>query len=208
MPRSIEKVWQYKMPLFLIFAIFFILGSIACTRTQRFHAYDGTWWMNTPLNQRLGFIDGFVDCYTYGKQSTKPRNWYQAAISSYYEKHSGDESMLVGQVLIRIAESTKDFSLPGRNSANVVKLNGTFDGRVWLIYSQKERMGFIEGCLNALMPRTSRSVIFPKSPEYYTDVVTRFYSVSAASQSQTDASEHPINRRIVDVLWGMRNQGR
>jgi hypothetical protein len=93
MPRSEEKVWQYRISLFLIFAIFPILGNVACKRTQRFQAYDGTWWMSTPLDQRLGFVDGFVDCYTYGQQSTKPRNWCQAAISAYYEKHSGETFM-------------------------------------------------------------------------------------------------------------------
>jgi hypothetical protein len=208
---SKEKYWQYQIPLFLILAIFSISGSIACKRPQRFQAYDGIWWINTPVGQRLGFIDGFVDCYTYGfregEKLWKPRTWYQAAISAYYEKHSGDDSMRVGQVLIRVAESTDASSLAGGESLNIAKQNGAFDGLVWLNYSQKERIGFVEGYLNAMMPQMSRSVSFPKSPEYYADAITKRYSVSTIDQPRTNIPNDSVKQKIAEVLWGMRNRG-
>ena len=208
---SKEQYWQYRITLFLILAIFFISGSIACNRPKRFQGYDGIWWMNTPVDQRLGFIDGFVDCYTYGfregKKLWKPRTWYQAAISAYYEKHSGDDSMRVGQVLIRVAESTEAASPAGWESLNIVKQNGAFDGLVWLNYSKKERTGFVEGFLNAMMPQTSRSVSFPNNPEYYADAITKRYSVSTTDQLQANIPNDSLKQRIVEVLWGLRNRG-
>ena len=182
--------------------MFLIIGNIHCRR-PRFQAYDGTWWVNTPLDQRLGFIDGFVDCYTYGSRKEeklqKPRNWYQAAVSAYYEKNGGE--MLVGQALIRVAETLEASSLAGQGSPNEARPNGAFDGTVWLKYSEKERIGFVEGYLNALMPQTSRLTSFPKNPQYYADAISKRYETSRVDRDDS------VKQRIGEILWGMRNRG-
>ncbi len=196
-----ENYARYRITLFCVFMMFLITGSIHCSR-PRFQRYDGTWWANTPSGQRLGFIDGFVDCYTYAlrkeERLQKPRNWYHSAISDYYKNNGGDKEMLVGQVLIRVAETSETSSLAGRESPNEAKPDRVFDGTVWLNYSEKERIGFVEGYLNALMPQTSRSVSFPKNPEYYADSISKRYTTQADS----------LKQRISEVLWGMRNRWR
>jgi hypothetical protein len=206
-----RKPRLHRMHLLLIFVPLFVLGSICCKRPTSPQGYDGSWWMITPLDQRLGFIDGFVDCYTYGcREESKlcaARNELETAVSSYYATHHADESMLVGEVLIRVAKSEGASSVEGRDSSEMDQNTGA-DGLLWLKYSPKKRLGFVEGCLNALMPQTSRSVFFPKNPGYYSDAVTRFYTAYSTNQSQTDTREDPLTVPISKVLWGLRNQRR
>ena len=202
--------WKHRRIIFLIFVALFVIGSMCCSRSKSFKRYDGTWWANTPLDQKLGFIDGFVDGYTYGcreaKQLCTARNELETAISSYYTKHGEDDSMLVGDVLLRTAGSSGAFANNEETPQKSVQENDAFDGFVWLKYSPKKRLGFVEGYLNALMPQTSRSVFFPKNPEHYSSAVTGFYSVPSAKQSQTGTNEDPLKRPIAKVLWGMKNQ--
>jgi hypothetical protein len=206
------KQRHYRPALLLIIIPLFVLGSISCKRANSFQGYDGTWWPNTPLDQRLGFVEGFLDCYTYGcrKESRlcAVRDDLEPAITLYYAKHREDESMLVGEVLVRVAKSSGAISIEGSESPKPAQETEAFDGLVWLKYSAKKRLGFVEGYLNALMPQTSRSAIFPKSPEYYSDAVTRFYAVTSTNKSQTGTRDNPVKQPIAEVLWGMRNQGK
>jgi hypothetical protein len=204
MAKCEENYRRYRSALFFIFLIFLIIGNMNCRR-PRFQAYDGTWWVNIPLDQRLGFIDGFVDCYTYGSRKEeklqKPRNWYQAAVSAYYEKNGDDREMLVGQVLIRVAETSEAPSPVGQDSPKEARPNGVFDGTVWLKYSEKERIGFVEGNLNALMPQTSRLASFPENPQYYADAISKRYETSRVDQGDS------VKQRIGEILWVLRNRG-
>ncbi len=212
MTYSEEKYWQHPIALFLLLAIILVSGNTACKRAQRFEGYEGSWWRDTPLDQQFGFIDGFVDSYTYGlrerEQLVKPRIWLQKAISEYYERHGEDESMLVGQVLIRVAESPEASSATGEESSSAAQQNKVFDGRVWLNYSNKERLGFVEGCLNALMPQSSRAVSFPRNPQYYVDEITRRFSVSEIDPLSASVPNDVRTRRIADILWEMRNRSK
>jgi hypothetical protein len=196
--------------LFVIIFSVFVLGSIGCKRTRSFQGYDGTWWEYVPLEQRLGFIDGFVDFYTFGcrKEGSlcQERNKFADAITSYYANHLEDESMTVGAVLIRVAKASGATSFEGWNPPASEEETGAFDGRAWAKYSTKERLGFVEGYLNALMPQSSRAANYPRSSEYYAKAVTRFYSMPVINASQPDVREYPLNRQIGKILWDMRSQ--
>ena len=212
MAHTAGKHWQHRIALLLILVSLFALGSISCKRSRSFQGYNGTWWKNTPLDQRLGFIDGFVDCRTYGCQKEGSlctiQNELEAAISSFYAKNRSEKSMLVGEVLLRVAKSANTSAIEESTSPKPAQETEAFDGQVWLKYSAKKRLGFVEGYLNALMPQTSRSSAFPKNPEYYSDAITRFYSASSANQSAKGTREEILKQLIGKVLWSMRNQGR
>lgn len=192
---------KYLPALILILMISLLTANAACTRRSRPFAYNGVWWVNTPLEQRLGFIDGFLDCHNYALQEpeklTDSRSSYETAVSKYYDEHRGDRSMLAGRVLVRVADNLSKGGKPGE----------VYDGRIWLKYSEKERMGFVEGYLNALMPTSSRSVRFPKSPEYYANRITRWYSIASPDTSQSGNLDDPLKQKISKILWGMRNSG-
>jgi hypothetical protein len=193
---------RYLVFSILVFAISFTVGDIGCRRSHRFQGYNGKWWKNTPQDQLLGFIDGYVDGYTANPDKAetlqRPRSWYLASISDYYDQHSEDASMLVGQVLVRVADSAKT---PAGGE------NRRIDGFVWQKYSNKERLGFVEGFLNALMPQTSRSVIFPRSSEYYANAITNFYRTGHMDQNFQNARNEILEKRIGEILWNMRNKG-
>jgi hypothetical protein len=212
MAYNAGKHWQNRMSLLLIPIFLFVMGSSCRIRSKSFQGYDGTWWKNTPLDQRMGFVDGFVDCHTYGcskdSKLCKIQNDLEPAISSYYAKHYFEKSTLVGEVLIRVAETMGNPSMEGPASPALPQRTGALDGLTWIKYTPKKRLGFVEGYLNALMPQTSRSAIFPKNPQYYTDATTRFYGVSSLGPSQTGTRDDPLKQQIGKVLWSMRNQGR
>jgi len=201
---------RHRLTLFAIVSIVFVFGGISCKRTQPFQGYDGTWWEYVPLDQRLGFVDGFVDFYTFGcrKEANlcKERNRLQMAISSYYASHPEDASMTVGIVLAREAKSAGATVFEGWDPPVAAEETGAFDGQVWARYSTKERLGFVEGYLNALMPQSSRTANYPRSSEYYAKAVTRFYSTPITNPSQPDLREYPLKRQIGKVLWEMRTQ--
>jgi hypothetical protein len=184
-------VKHYRISVFLILSILIITGSFACRRHKEFQGYDGTWWNVTPLDQQLGFIEGFLECYTYGlregEKLRRPRSWYQTAISSYYREY-GDSSMTVGRVLIQAAEKSPFTKSEFSNQA--------IKREAWLTYSEKKRLGFVEGYLNALMPRDSRAAVFRKNPEHYAKAITRQCSDPTGSQ-----------KTIAEILWDMRNKG-
>ena len=211
MAHSAGKYRQHRIALLLILVSLLALGGVCCKRSKSFQGYDGTWWIDTPMDQRLGFIDGFVDCRTYGCQKESRlctvQNELEAAISSYYEKNRGTRSTLVGDVLLRVAESAETSALDESESQTSGPATKAFDGRAWSKYSPKTRLGFVEGYLNALMPRTSRSAAFPKNPEYYAEAVTAFYRAHSTNQSPTGTHEDPLKQQIAKVLWSMRNQG-
>lgn len=183
-------------------AAFLIMNSIACKRNQPFRGYDGKWWEKTPADQQLGFVDGYLDHLTAdlrrGSGWPKPHSWYQSAISQHYSRLGSDTSELVGQVLSRLTEA-KLSSLPA--NAGRSGEPGPLDGRAWNTYSEKRRMGFVEGYLNALMPRTSRARVFPRSPEQYANAVTRWY----AAYNLDEATDDRTKKRIGEVLWNLRN---
>lgn len=174
-----------------VFAIFLIFSNFACKRHKEFQGYDGTWWRVTPLDQKLGFIEGFVECYTYGlregEKLQRPPSWYQTAISSYYREY-GDGSMTVGRALIQAAEKSpftkSEFS------------NRAINREAWMTYSAKKRLGFVEGYLNALMPQDSRAANFPRNPEHYAKAITGQCSDTTGSQ-----------KTIAEILWDMRSKG-
>lgn len=177
--------------------ILLIAAGIAGCKRNTAHHYDGIWWEKTPPDQRLGFIEGFVDCYTYGCSKEvalcSKRKDLEKAVSSYYQKFGGDESKLVGEVLVEISNSEKKTPVESAVKAEIL------DGLAWSQYSDKKRMGFVEGFLNALMPEGSRAVRFPGGPEHYSQAVTRFYNAPPDT-----AGETPLNKRIGDVLWSLR----
>jgi hypothetical protein len=196
MANEKKRYYTHLITSFLICVMLLIIAGSACHRPPQ--RYDGSWWVLTPQDQQLGFIDGYVDCYTYGSSINeklwRPRSWYQTAISTYYKTHGADESMLVGKVLVRVAE-TAESSSPVRPEKNKI-----FDGIAWLSYSNKERLGFVEGYLNAVMPQGSRSVTFPRGPEYYVDAISKSYG----TQNNSASGDAKV-RRIAEVLWSMRN---
>ena len=212
MAQCRRKDLRHPLVLFVAFILLVIAGSISCRRSHSFQGYDGTWWGYVPLDQRLGFIDGFVDYYSFGcrKESNlcKERNKFETAISAYYAKHPEDESMKVGGVLIRAAKSAGFTSFDGWEPPDSSAETGAFDGLAWAKYSTKERLGFVEGYLNALMPQSSRSSNYPRSSEYYAKAVTRFYSTPSTNPSQPDVREYPVKRQIGRVLWDMRSKAR
>lgn len=168
--------------------------------------------MNTPSDQQLGFIDGYVDGYYYepGEEEAlkKGRTRLQAAISDYYQAHSADKKMLVGQVLRRVVEPFDISSSAGSASPGDVQRGVGFNGLVWLHYSEKERMGFVEGFLNALMPPTSQKVNFPKGPEYYVREISSWYGIERSNTGQIKISDEILKHKIGQVLWALRNTGK
>ncbi len=197
--------------LSLICAMLLICSCLSCSRTQGFRGYDGSWWMNTPLDQRLGFIDGYVNGYYYGpgegKALNRRRSGLQAAISAYYQTHRGDMEMLVGQVLRRVTKEVEASSPDISASPIEAKQGGEFDGLVWWHYSEKERIGFVEGFLNALMPQTSRRVSFPKSPEYYADEISSWYGFDRFDNNHGKIPDEMLKHKVGQILWAMRNTG-
>ena len=209
MTHKARKHLRHRILLLLIFIPLLFPGSICCKRSKSFEGYNGSWWANTPPDQRLGFIDGFVDYYTYGCRKESKlcsiRNELGPAISLYYKNNRNDETLLVGEVLVQAARTRGAISSDGWKFPKLDK-GGAFDGLIWLRYSPKMRLGYVEGYLNALMPQTSRAVAFPNNPAYYANAITRFYRTASGNQPQADAVENPLGKQIAQVLWDLRNQ--
>lgn len=201
------KQRQCRIALLLISFSSLVLGGTACKRSQQFYGYDGAWWKNTPVDQRLGFVDGFLAYYTSDcrkeESLCKARKEFESAISTHYRQNPGEKSVLAGQVLIQIAKAKGAASFEKWEAPDLTKNAGEFNGHAWLKYSAKERMGFVEGYLNALMPQTSRSAKYPRSPEYYAKAITAFYRDSSSPPGAVD----PADRQISEILWDLRSKG-
>ena len=168
--------------------------------------------MHTPPDQQLGFIDGYVDGYYYkpGEEEAlkKRRSGLQAAVSEYYRTHRADKEMPVGQVLRKVVDPLEVSSSAVSASPGDAQRGGGFNGLVWLHYSEKERIGFVEGFLNALMPPTSQKVNFPKGPEYYVREISSLYGIDRSNPGRNKISDEILKRKIGQVLWALRNTGK
>lgn len=207
-----EKLQKCSLSvLFLLYAML-VFCCASCSRPQGFQGYDGSWWLNAPPDQQLGFIDGYVDCYYFrpGEEEAlkRRRSQLQSAISEYYKVHRADKEMLVGKVLRRVVEAGEASSSAVSASPIKAKQGGGLNGVVWLHYSEKERIGFVEGFLNALMPATSRRVSFPKGPEYYVNEISSWYGMDRFDHNHSKSSDEKLKHRIGQVLWAMRNTGK
>jgi hypothetical protein len=66
------------------------LGGQGETDPGKYGLYDGEFWREMGDSKHLGFIQGFLYCYSkYGNASkgtfSKPASWYVEAISKWYE---------------------------------------------------------------------------------------------------------------------------
>jgi hypothetical protein len=82
---------------------------------EKYSIYDGEYWRESSLKARLGFVQGFLDCYSRyggGKKGTFPKlaEQYDLAITKWYEiTDDGDinaekSSEKIPNVLFRLAD--------------------------------------------------------------------------------------------------------
>src|SRR5262249_27861355 len=93
-------------------------------------AHDGNWWLSVDKDQRLGFVDGYIDCYVFVRKGPLPflesPYQYEQRVTEHLKNHVADRSKPVTQVLEAIV--AKPVTKP---SGKWGEKHGYFDGDYW-----------------------------------------------------------------------------
>lgn len=166
---------------------------------------DGRLWTRSSEGWRLGFVDGFGDCYTNdrgrGARLSRPRLWYASAITDHYRNRPESLEDEVGSVLAGLSKGRR-----GAKASPADSMRTVFDGMMWLNYSHDERVGFVAGWLSCRLAPAARESEFPRSDEQYADEISAAYGVADVEHGRADALDSRADRRIAARLWQWRNR--
>lgn len=171
-------------------------------------SYDGRWWRSITPVERVGFVFGYFDCYTFeykGPQRflTKSYERYSQLITQVYS-----DSSRVGHSLVDVIDQLRD--KPGEKDENPggSPTPGRHDGMDGLYWKQAsleghdKQRGFVEGyllCHEKLAQ--NKGGAFSKAPDEYRALVTQWYRLDEKN-GDIDAKREP--EAIADVLFKVR----
>lgn len=188
-----------------------LYAGMAIQRPSR--PYDGNWWLSISATERIGFVNGYFDCYTYeykGRDNfSKPRATYADSISGFYERRQASErSKAVSEVLSQFRDA------PGRPAIDKYAQpargpHGGDDGLYWRQMSAREgpelrQLGFIEGYLSCHVELSgNKRAMFSKPPADYVTLISEWYGFH---RDTDDIDARRESSAIADVLYKFRDR--
>jgi len=166
-------------------------------------SFDGEWWKVTAPEERVGFINGYYDCYRYDAKARKTAKGsaveFQKAISDFYEAHQDQLRTSVPDLLRRLAVTYKSPLIRPRNGEVWREPHGFYDGLWWKQSEPKEQIGYLEGYIRCYshdvrQPRAR----FSKRVAEYQESITQYYN----------HPEHTEDDKIAYVLYRFRDKRR
>jgi hypothetical protein len=160
--------------------------------------YDGNWWVSVVHDQRLGFVDGYVDCSAL----VNPRDQFYNAVpfeelvkrvDAFYSANAHETSQPVLSVLRRVANSSPVTTTPKSTF-------GLFDGEDWRQASEPYRLGFVQGYRFCYQSSGDMHLgRFGKSNQWYVDRISSWYGVTKGDPSEINPKRY--KRMIAQVLF-------
>ena len=157
-----------------VLAIMLLTCAIAMIARGDEPFFDGVWWRSIDHYQRLGYVDGYIDCYEYIKRGlesfagTSPES-LEDGITAYYERSPKENRKPVTEVL-------RSLGLSKTSEPNPPTF-GLLDGEYWRQGGPLFRVGFIQGYFACLGSAPKLRARFPKPTEWYVQQISEWYGV-------------------------------
>jgi hypothetical protein len=170
--------------------------------------YDGHWWVTIANNERRGFVDGYLDCYTYefkGPASfhNRPPVEIQQLVTAFYSQERSRANDRVPEVLYRFQDRAGDTLRAREDGEAHPEPHGYYDGQYWFEQTNDGRLGFIEGYLHCHAMHSRRSGGFSRRLDEYRALISRWYGIR---EGTADLDEARAPGKIADVLFRFRDR--
>lgn len=167
--------------------------------------FDGSWWQSVEHDQRLGFVEGYVDCSAL----VSPKDQFYNGTSfeeivkqgdAFYDRSVQDRVKPVPMVLRTVANPRPVKAVPRSTF-------GLFDGEDWRQGTRSFRLGFIQGYRNCYdSSEDKKEERFTKSDEWYVQQISGWYGVSNDDPSAINPKRY--KRMIAQVLFLLKDPAR
>lgn len=179
-----------------VFTLLAFAYSVAAALGQS--TYDGSWWVSVVHDQRLGFVEGYIDCNAL----VNPRDqFYNEAhieelvrrADAFYSANAHEASQPVLSVLRRVANPSPVTTMPKSTF-------GLYDGEDWRQASEPYRLGFVQGYRFCYQSSGDTHLgRLGKSNEWYVDRISSWYGVTKDDPSEINPKRY--KRMIAQVLF-------
>ncbi len=150
---------------------------------------DGRWWARISLAERVGYINGYEDCYVYDAKGPHSAtgwtaNHYVEAVEAYYHGHKNDRTASVTTVLEQVNRTGEPRPVP-KGGEEWKEPHGYYDGLWWRGSSASEQLGYIEGYLSCYASEiASPPATFSKSAHEYVALMNAYVKGHAKSDDE------------------------
>jgi len=200
----------------LLFCSCLALGALsvgAKAQHKKEVSYDGHWWLSISPGERSGFLNGYLDCYTYeykgpAEFTVNPPAVARDLVTEFYEASPCRLSESVPDALNRFSNRHVEKVTP-TGGQPIKGRHGFYDGTYWkqisAIGGKAEQLGFVEGylCCHSHVARNEGG-IFSKAPSEYVPLITRWYGF-VEETGDVNAKREPA--KIADVVFKFRDHG-
>ena len=197
----------YSLSLLLALSPNFAVGQPKAEGT-----YNGHWWLAITHQEQSGFLNGYLDCYTYehkgpARFTNHPPAIARVLVTRYYRENSSRLSNLVSSVFLGLRDSPGKAAVD-RYGEPIKGTHGFYRGLYWMQISdypgpQLEQRGYIEGYLtcHARLNHNSGGT-FSKPAADYVKLITQWYGFNPET-GDINAKRQPT--AIADVLFKFRD---
>jgi len=166
-------------------------------------AHDGKWWLSVDKDQRLGFVDGYIDCYVFVRKGPLPflesPNQYEQRVTEHLKNHVSDCSKPVTQVLEVIAAKPA-----AKTTGKWEEEHGLFDGDYWRQAEPSGRVGFIQGFLECQRKDGKAVAKFSRSDDWYVAQISQWYGIKEDDPGEINPKRE--SKKIADVLYTFKDK--
>jgi hypothetical protein len=173
------------------------------------YTYDGHWWLSISSNEQTGFLNGYLDCYTYEHKGSdhfsSSADTYRNSVTQFYQKGQSFELNDSVPDLLHQFHDPQGRVVIDKYAEHEKGPHGGNNGLYWRQISvdsgpEVEQRGFVEGYL-ACHARQGHT--FSKSAEAYVLLITQWYGFNRETDD-IDAKREPT--AIADVLLRFSDQ--
>ena len=166
-------------------------------------AHDGKWWLSVDRALRLGFVDGYIDCYVFVRKGPLPflesPNQYEQRVTEHLKNHVVDSGKSVTQVLETIAAKPVA-KIPGKWDEE----HGIFDGDYWRQAEPSQRVGFVQGFLECQRKDGKAVAKFSRNDDWYVAQISQWYGIKEDDVGEINPKRE--SKKIADVLYTFKDK--
>jgi len=161
---------------------------------------DGRWWRAISGGERLGYVNGYEDCYVYdAKGAHTATGWtanrYVGAVEEHYRQHPDQRTTPVSSVLKEINRTGRARPVPA-GGEEWKENHGYYDGLWWRGASAPEQLGFVEGYLSCY------STEMPGAPATFSKAANEYVRLM---NSYMQEHVHSDEEKVADMLGRFRD---
>lgn len=180
--------------------------ALCCTlAAQTAKVYDGAWWNSVSVEQRTGFLAGYIDCAVYdaGEKRYEAVSWNIAekAVTTGYGADASELKTPVSSMLVRFIETQKPGTIQPGGEVYPGK-HGIFNGEYWRQSLPAHRLGFIEGYLERHVKIANSKASYSRPAAWYVNQISNWYGIKTGDPGEIDTKRSPA--KIADVLYLFR----